>query len=49
MPGDPVGVLATLLHLGHGRGRVLQAPEDALDELFAEPADYAEEDADVQG
>lgn len=49
VPGDPVGVLATLLHLGHGRGRVLQAPEDALDELFAEPADYAEEGADVPG
>lgn len=49
VPGDTIGVLATLLHLGHGRGRVLQAPESDLQEMFAEPADYAEEGDDVQG
>lgn len=47
-PGEPLGVLATLLHLGHGRGRILQAPEGVIDQLFAEPADFGEDDDDVQ-
>lgn len=34
VPGHPVGVLATLLHIANGRGVVLQAPDDALEDLF---------------
>lgn len=48
-PGTATGVLATLLHLGHGRARILQAPEDAVEDLFDDAPDYTEEAADVQG
>lgn len=31
---DPIGVLATLLHLGEGRGIILEAPQTISDDLF---------------
>lgn len=37
-PGDPVGVLATLLHLGRDRAVILQAPDETIAELFEDAA-----------
>lgn len=35
--GDPRGVIVTLMHLGHGRTVLLEAPAEALRDVFAEP------------
>lgn len=50
-PGDPAGVIVTLLHLARGRGRVLQAPVDAFEDVFGtdDEIDAPEETDDVQG
>lgn len=37
IPGDPRGVIATLLHVGGGRSLLRQAPDDAVEDLFQEP------------
>lgn len=39
---DPVGAMATLLHIADGRGKILQAPVQAYEDLIAEPADFSD-------
>lgn len=45
---DPLGVLATLLHLGAGRAIILEAPKEVTEDLFMDEDEANIEDAEAE-